>query len=571
MSSPFASRLGTNYCPKDEEVLEIEQLLVEPLSRLDRLDNKITDLHQALAELIEERENLNAYVEGHRALISPVRRLPLDIIQEIFVACLPTHRNCVMSAQEAPVLLGRICSSWRAISLSTPRLWARLHIAEPTRYEVFSGATSTEVYEQKLAQRLETTKIWLSRSGQCPLSISLDSSQEHTGPPGGPDAFPNTYLFLQAMIPVASRWQNISLSVSWTVLNTLSNLTESDVPMLTKLDIGQRPEPVLPNIQWTSFALFRAPSITSFALAGAHTSPLEFPVRWGNLTTLSIMGHGWGVLTCRFALEILAKCPLLRVCRLLVNEDNTDVPADIPGFVLELPLLHSLHITSIGLPLGGIGHMLKCLSLPALQHFDLRGRSSAMSENPSFVPNLLAFLGTARCFESLRIDTQIFTKQSLIGLLRGLPTTTKQLRIADRLHSWVTVGMMGILDDDTLAVLTPSFPFAESVGVSCPHLQELHITHCSSPSDAALRRFILARMAIKPHTLRRVEVQFAREKEVDVMADPDVQRYVDGEGNGGEGLRVVTKYQLAAVAGNFSPWQGLPDAPGVWSGMDSDF
>ncbi|KAF8213696.1 hypothetical protein K438DRAFT_1105548 [Mycena galopus ATCC 62051] len=30
------------------------------------------------------------------------------------------HRNCVSSASEAPILLGRICSSWRAISLSTP-------------------------------------------------------------------------------------------------------------------------------------------------------------------------------------------------------------------------------------------------------------------------------------------------------------------------------------------------------------------------------------------------------------------------------------------------------------------
>jgi hypothetical protein len=40
---------------------------------------------------------LGAYVDTHKALISPARRLPLDIIEEIFVACLPTHRNCVMS------------------------------------------------------------------------------------------------------------------------------------------------------------------------------------------------------------------------------------------------------------------------------------------------------------------------------------------------------------------------------------------------------------------------------------------------------------------------------------------
>ncbi|KAF8177075.1 hypothetical protein K438DRAFT_1522243, partial [Mycena galopus ATCC 62051] len=54
--------------------------------------------------------------------------LPPDIIQEIFIACLPTHRNCAVSATEAPALLGRIRGAWRAISLSTPQLWARLRV-----------------------------------------------------------------------------------------------------------------------------------------------------------------------------------------------------------------------------------------------------------------------------------------------------------------------------------------------------------------------------------------------------------------------------------------------------------
>ncbi|KAJ7114137.1 hypothetical protein C8R44DRAFT_630655, partial [Mycena epipterygia] len=121
--SPFTTRLGTNYCPKDEEVAEINALLVEPTLRLERLADEIADMQKALNKLTTERDSLAAYLADHKALISPVRRLPLDIIQEIFVACIPTHRNCVMSASEAPVLLGRICSSWRTISLSTPRLW----------------------------------------------------------------------------------------------------------------------------------------------------------------------------------------------------------------------------------------------------------------------------------------------------------------------------------------------------------------------------------------------------------------------------------------------------------------
>ncbi|KAF8138032.1 hypothetical protein K438DRAFT_1638576 [Mycena galopus ATCC 62051] len=116
MSSPFASKLGTNYCALDEEVLEIQSLLVEPLSRLQSLDNRIAELQKAIDELAEERTAVQAYVDAHKALISPIRRLPPEMLQEIFVACLPTHRNCAMSTMEAPILLGRICSSWRVIS-----------------------------------------------------------------------------------------------------------------------------------------------------------------------------------------------------------------------------------------------------------------------------------------------------------------------------------------------------------------------------------------------------------------------------------------------------------------------
>ncbi|KAJ7134869.1 hypothetical protein C8R44DRAFT_560198, partial [Mycena epipterygia] len=123
MSSPFAARLGTNYCPKDKEIAEIKALLVEPTLRLKCLDDEIAEMRKALDKLIAEHDALAAYVESHKALMSPARQLPVDIIQEIFTACIPTHRNCVMSASEAPVLLGRICSSWRTLSLSTPRLW----------------------------------------------------------------------------------------------------------------------------------------------------------------------------------------------------------------------------------------------------------------------------------------------------------------------------------------------------------------------------------------------------------------------------------------------------------------
>jgi hypothetical protein len=202
MHIPFAPQLGTNYCPTDKEVLDIKTILVEPTLRLKGLDDEIANLQRAIDKLREERDSIAAYLEGHQALISPAWRISLDVIQEIFIACLPTHRYCVMSASEAPVLLGRICSAWRAISLSTPRLWAKLHIVRPTRPH---DSSSEEPFGMKYTQRLETMKSWLGRSGDCVLSISLDCGPSFMGVPLIPSLVQGSALFLQALIPFASR------------------------------------------------------------------------------------------------------------------------------------------------------------------------------------------------------------------------------------------------------------------------------------------------------------------------------------------------------------------------------
>ncbi|KAJ7022127.1 hypothetical protein C8F04DRAFT_1139081 [Mycena alexandri] len=569
LTSPFASRVGTNYAPTDEEVIAIRGLLVEPLSRLKRLDEQVADLQKAIDKLTEERVQLSTYVDAHKAILSPVRRLPFDLMQEIFMACIPTHRNCVMSAVEAPVLLGRVCSAWRTMSQSTPRLWARLHIVEPVRFEVMPGPNS-DAFEEKLVQRLETAKTWLGRSGQCPLFISLEGSQDLPPPPGSmgtepTTVFPSTHLFLQALIPFAARWKNISLSVLWSALQTMSGLTEKDVPMLTKLEISQRPEPDPPTIPWPSLAMFRAPALRDFAFAGHDSNIMDFPIHWANLTSLSLMGHGWGVLTCKIALDVLSKCSQMQTCRLLLSEDNFGTPslAAGSGSILELPHLHSLYLTSLGLPLG-VGNLLSRLCLPVLRELELRGHANIGVDDPTFAANLVAFLAASSRFESLRADTQMFTKPSLIDLFRGLPATITRLHLIDRAHPWGPPGVNAVLDDDAIEVLTPS-PDRTSA-IVCPKLQELHITRCLCPSDKALLRFIVERMSIPTPALKRVEIQFTRQMQVDITAD--IQPFLDTAM-----LKVLTTYHHPTIGGgSFSPWLGLADAPnsglGPWAGFD---
>ncbi|KAJ7690349.1 hypothetical protein B0H17DRAFT_834309, partial [Mycena rosella] len=114
-----------------------------------------------IARLQDRRLQLSIYIYEHRALISPIRQLPSDIVGEILIACISTAQNAVMSAQEAPLLLGRICRAWRTIAISTPSLWSSIHIAEP------EDRFPSDVHDGCL----QAVNTWLQRSGGLPLSI----------------------------------------------------------------------------------------------------------------------------------------------------------------------------------------------------------------------------------------------------------------------------------------------------------------------------------------------------------------------------------------------------------------
>ncbi|KAF8176670.1 hypothetical protein K438DRAFT_1485893, partial [Mycena galopus ATCC 62051] len=70
----------------------------------------------------EQRASLKRPIDAHRAVISPMRRVPHDVLVEICISCLPSH-NALIDPAEAPLILGRICRHWRSVAYSTPTLW----------------------------------------------------------------------------------------------------------------------------------------------------------------------------------------------------------------------------------------------------------------------------------------------------------------------------------------------------------------------------------------------------------------------------------------------------------------
>ncbi|KAJ7029406.1 hypothetical protein C8F04DRAFT_875506, partial [Mycena alexandri] len=51
----------------------------------------------------------------------PILTIPLEILAEIFVHCLPERTT--PDPKHAPQLLCQICRQFREVAMSTPRLW----------------------------------------------------------------------------------------------------------------------------------------------------------------------------------------------------------------------------------------------------------------------------------------------------------------------------------------------------------------------------------------------------------------------------------------------------------------
>ncbi|KAJ6525086.1 hypothetical protein DFH09DRAFT_175897 [Mycena vulgaris] len=128
----------------------------------------IAELHacidQLSADIIWQKEVLK-HLESRKStaqrqlnvILDPVARLPHEISSEIFVQCLPARPG--PQASDAPLVFLNICNTWTDIALSTPALWAAIHL---------DG--------RPVSDQSSLLDAWLERAGSRPISISLPTN-----------------------------------------------------------------------------------------------------------------------------------------------------------------------------------------------------------------------------------------------------------------------------------------------------------------------------------------------------------------------------------------------------------
>lgn len=492
MQSPFILRFDTNYAPTEDELGQISQLLIEPTIQRDGLDTEISRLQA-------KRDRLNDFITPHLILSSPIRRISQDVLQEIFVRCLPTKHNSIMSRREPPLLLGRVCSSWRNISRTTSKLWSSIHISSP---DSFYGHEPDD--DKAFTQAIID---WLNRSGALPLSISVHQGVGH--------AYPVKHKLIPCLRPFAPRWRHVELSLRQTDFPALAAFSAEELPLLKSfsiqfhMDYERRDRgPAKP------YGLFQAPCLQGLLICSSLVSSAS--INWSQLIEL-IITETEHDLRVGMALAILTRCHNLINCTMEFAFSALPQPqTSAPSGMVILPLLRSLTVS------GGsnLGLFFDHLSLPVLLDFTLHVSHSYHNQVVFEWPPLCAFLRHLTTLDRFSISAHSVRRETLINCIIEIPHITK-------LHLTIYSGDKGVsngssclpADDHLLGLLTPTI---NKVAL-CPFLR---IFECSpsSISDDALLEFIYSRTTLSSTydvaKLERAHIGLPREKGEHIFVVP---------------------------------------------------
>ncbi|KAF8150224.1 hypothetical protein B0H34DRAFT_180458 [Crassisporium funariophilum] len=510
--SPFVAQCGTNYVPTDDEITQIEKLIQKPTLQLELLETRMEAMRSMLKQLELEHEVLLCAIQRYRALLSPMRRIPIDILQEVFTYCVPSEHNASMCAEEAPILLTQVCSSWRQIALRTPRLWATIHIAITPKAQGSNFDPDDAKYplmaNHLSALRLAAVHKWLRRTGAAPLFISLDDLEASPA-----HRYDSKLLnrFIDSAIAYSAQWKEISIAASFRTTDRITHLSASEVPLLESLKIkcGALRTIMTPDNKdhvWMNSGLLRAPHLTEVAFTHLNEDITQFPINWSQITRLCLDGNplqenGW--ITISKVTRLMKACHSLTSCRFEMSSRDRGIA--VPG-IISLPFLDtlSLHVAT------NMSGWLEQLNLPVLRKIEYyrchRG-----------TPSLLSLLSrTTSNVQFLVIDVRAFTPNDLLKCLLCCPFLRSM-----RIQPYV-----GAIENPTARIddsLLRRMITGDATNVCLlPRLEEFECRTAVTFSDNSLLDCILSNQgggAMGKTVLKHVSVFFDRPRKIDILPE----------------------------------------------------
>lgn len=533
----------SNACTRgtsEADDLKLKFIFAKPLMRLASIENEIRIAERWIQHLRHDKANILRTFEKYYPFIRKARYLPDDILREIFMWCLPTERNPTMSAKEAPMVLTRISSQWRSVALNTPRLWSALHIAVPNPipypHSLYDPATGERIRPSHiLYQRLRGVEEWLERSGQLPLNLSLYDPDSSSDSGYGK-------LFVQSILPYASRWRHLSAQCPPDAAADIARLGPSHVPHLESLYILPTPR----SMDWRNSGLLRASKLREISINGLLKGFSDLPLKWGQLTHLTMTGGQWldGSLTMAQIGQILTRCSQLQSCTLKltggasISRERRELPP------ILLPNLDTLYIYEMQ---PQTHFFFAAITAPRLRVLEYWFYGTAKS-TPSGFSSLLTNVGVS--LQRLSTNPTTIEATEFSKGLWACPALTS-LILRPSYHS-NTGTFIENESSPTSDILLKSFSHSTNGYYLCPLLNTLECHVGANFSDEAILEFIRRKQIgsdPKISKLKSVKMYMTRGPTVDSASylGPHITASV----------KLDIRYPPPSYRGSFSLYDGL--------------
>ncbi|KAF8208287.1 hypothetical protein K438DRAFT_321039 [Mycena galopus ATCC 62051] len=426
---------------------------------------------------------LSQYLDTKRSLASPIRRLPPELLQEVFLFAAMSDTYALSAAskyQNAATLrkavgairLAHVCSYWRTIALDTGRLWATILL----RLTRISG--------------IKQLNFHTSHAKSTPLTILC----HEWAPP----------RVLAKLARRSHRWRNLTLHVD-SDFKEINDIYQK-VPLLRSLCLTT--EEI--NARSTTDVFRDAPSLRRVVLTADSYSPFQpfgFILPWSQLMFLTLKPLPFSLFS-----EFLRQCPQLVYFNVGFDWQNQG---------MEMGRTTETHNSLRKLVVRG-GRCLDAIlphSFPSLLSLSIE----MSNRHPQL---FFAFLARSNHLQMLSISDQDFhTREILAGYCSRPPLelllATPSLRIMHlRNSSWRKAAMVTPRFNTPLAA--PPRLYVSLPPVAPRSLAELDVEACTAFEDVTLLEFIKARMerdpSFDPYGIEKARLQFTN-----IPFDPEAE------------------------------------------------
>ncbi|KAK7042306.1 F-box domain-containing protein [Favolaschia claudopus] len=443
----------------------------DPTLRPPRASTEMLRLRRIIRQLQIRARELLHIVNLKRCLLSPIRRLPPEILEMIFSFAVPNRCDTwpvtITHTTVAAIKIAHVCSHWRTVALNMTSLWATI-LFPPTQSRYQSSISQLEFYSE--------------HAKSSPLTIHCQRL------PSG--------LFLRKLCALSHRWYDMNIRIGNHALNEL-NVVGRNVPLVKSLFIYNECER---NGTETNDTFETAPALRRVILSvrSGHIWPFSFIMPWEQLTCLSLTP---------ISLSVFSEC--IHNCRQLLFFHAVV----LPRFGESLPQMAELRHASLRkLVLQGSG----CQEV-IVQHSFPRLRSLSIVMSGGLHPEFFPFLARSTHLEMLSIRAWgLVTTADIVALFLATPSL-RMLHFRDWRTVVVTSRLYGVplVDDPSDEEIKPR------------SLAELGVDGCMAFEEIELRALLRERaertpsfdpFGIEKARLQIENVPFDAEAELDFLS-----------------------------------------------------